>query len=116
YRNGVWHGLPLERRQTRMSKLARGWFGLRSKLLLLSALLLVIPYLGYQYILEMEEYLSRGQEQVVLGTARALATALSERPELFNNTSYSRSRSGTDLYVYPMFVPLVIDDGSLVDW
>jgi dedicated sortase system histidine kinase len=100
-----------------MNRLSRGWFvGLRSKLLLLSAVLLVIPYLGYQYILEMEQYLSRGQEQVVLGTARALATALSERPELFNNGSYSRSRSGTDLYVYPMFVPLVIDDGSLAEW
>jgi proteobacterial dedicated sortase system histidine kinase len=99
-----------------MSKLSRGWFGLRSKLLLLSASLLVIPYLGYQYILEMEEYLGRGQEQVVLGTARALATALSERPELFNSATYSRSRSGTDLYVYPLFVPLVIDDGSLADW
>ncbi|HWL29531.1 MAG TPA: hypothetical protein VNQ97_11545, partial [Burkholderiaceae bacterium] len=99
-----------------MSKqLSRTWWGLRSKLLLLSASLLVIPYLGYQYILEMEEYLSRGQEQVVLGTARALATALSERPELFNNT-YSRTRSGTDLYVYPVFFPLAIDDESLLDW
>ncbi|MDR0781986.1 MAG: proteobacterial dedicated sortase system histidine kinase [Pseudomonadales bacterium] len=99
-----------------MNRLSRGWFGLRSKLLLLSAVLLVIPYLGYQYILEMEQYLSRGQEQVVLGTARALATALSERPELFNDGNYSRSRSGTDLYVYPMFAPLVIDDGTLADW
>jgi len=92
---------------------------IRAKLLLLSGFLLVLPWLGYQYILEMEQYLSRGQEQTVLGTARALATALSERPELFNNSSYSRAgvqESGQDLYVYPVFQPLSIEDGSLLDW
>jgi len=99
-----------------MSKQFRTWFGLRSKLLLLSAFLLVIPWLGYQYILEMEGYLSRGQQQVVLGNARALATALSERPELFNASTFSRTTDGKDLYVYPVFYPLVIDDGSLLDW
>lgn len=66
-------------------------FSIRFKLVLLSSLLLVIPWLGNRYILEMEQYLSRGQEQTVLGTARALATALSERPELFNESSYSRA-------------------------
>src|SRR5690554_1928085 len=99
-----------------MSKSVRTRFGLRSKLLLLSALLLVLPWLGYQYILEMEQYLSRGQQQVVLGTARALATALSERPELFNAGSYSRAREGLDLYVFPVFYPLAVDDDTLLDW
>ncbi len=95
-------------------------FSLRIKLLMLSSLLLVIPWLGYSYILEMEQYLSRGQEQTVLGTARALATALSERPELFNEGSYSREQSraqdSQDLYVYPVFQPLSIEDGNLLDW
>jgi two-component system sensor histidine kinase ChvG len=99
-----------------MSKQFRTIFGLRSKLLLMSAFLLVLPWLGYRYILEMEQYLSRGQQQVVLGTARALATALSERPELFNTNSYSRAREGTDLYVFPVFYPLATDDNSLMDW
>ncbi|MDP6653738.1 MAG: hypothetical protein QGF90_16795, partial [Gammaproteobacteria bacterium] len=58
-------------------------FGIRSKLVFLSSFLLVIPWLGYQYILEMEEILTRGQEQTVLGTAQAVATALNERPNLF---------------------------------
>ena len=62
-------------------------FGIRFKLVLVSSILLVIPWLGYQYILEMEDYLRRGQEQTVLGTAQALATALNERPELFNEGS-----------------------------
>ena len=64
-------------------------FGIRFKLVFLSSFLLVIPWLGYRYILEMEEYLQLGQEQTVLGTAQALATALNERPELFSEGSYS---------------------------
>ena len=91
-------------------------FSIRFKLVLLSSLLLVIPWLGNRYILEMEQYLSRGQEQTVLGTARALATALSERPELFNESSYSRAESGQDLYVYPVVYPLTLEDNSLADW
>ena len=91
-------------------------FGIRFKLVFLSSFLLVIPWLGYQYILEMEDYLRRGQEQTVLGTAQALATALNERPELFNEGSYSRARRADDLYVYPIFSPLSLDDGSLLDW
>jgi two-component system sensor histidine kinase ChvG len=91
-------------------------FGLRSKLLLLSSLLLVLPWLGYQYILEMEDYLARGQQQVVLGTARALATALSERPELFSGGSWSRAQASRDLYAYPVFHTLDTEDDSLDDW
>lgn len=97
--------------------MARNALGIRFKLVFMSSFLLVIPWLGYRYILEMEEYLGRGQEQVVLGTARALATALSERPELFNATSFSPAGAGGgDLYVYPVFYPLAIDDGNLLDW
>jgi dedicated sortase system histidine kinase len=94
----------------------RHLISIRLKLVLLSSFLLVIPFLGYRYILEMEQYLSRGQEQTVLGTARALATALSERPELFNESTYSRAQDNQDLYVYPVFQPLSVDDGSLQDW
>ncbi|MAM71886.1 MAG: proteobacterial dedicated sortase system histidine kinase [Gammaproteobacteria bacterium] len=99
-----------------MAALIKKLSGIRVRLLLVSGFLLIIPWLGYQYILEMEEYLSRAQEQTVLGTARALATALSERPELFNDSSYSRATEGRDLYVYPVFYPLAIDDGNLLDW
>lgn len=94
----------------------RNPFGIRFKLVFLSSFLLVIPWLGYQYILEMEQVLRRGQEQTVLGTAQALATALNERPELFNEESYTTARSTEDLYVYPIFSALSLDDGNLVDW
>lgn len=99
-----------------MSIAFRNPFGIRFKLVFLSSFLLVIPWLGYQYILEMEQVLRRGQEQIVLGTAQALATALNERPELFNEGSYTPARRTEDLYVYPIFSALSLDDGSLVDW
>ena len=91
-------------------------FGIRFKLVFLSSFLLVIPWLGYQYILEMEDYLARGQEQTVLGTAQALATALNERPELFNEGSYSPATRSEDLYVFPVYSPLSLVDSSLGDW
>lgn len=97
-------------------QVSRNPFGIRSKLVFMSAFLLVIPWLGYQYILEMEDYLRRGQEQTVLGTAQALATALNERPELFDEGSYEPARRTEDLYVYPVFSALSLQDGSLVDW
>ena len=86
-----------------MSIALKNPFGIRSKLVFLSSFLLVIPWLGYQYILGMEDYLRRGQEQTVLGTAQALATALNERPELFNEGSYSPATRSEDLYVYPIY-------------
>ena len=91
-------------------------FGIRFKLVFLSSFLLVIPWLGYEYILEMEDYLRRGQEQVVLGTARALATALNERPELFDEGNFGPARRSENLYVYPIYYPLTLDDNTLNDW
>ncbi|MDA9901251.1 proteobacterial dedicated sortase system histidine kinase [Gammaproteobacteria bacterium] len=90
--------------------------GIRFKLVFLSSFLLVIPWLGYLYILEMENYLRRGQEQIVLGTAQALATALNERPELFDEGRYAPVRNSEDLYVYPVFNSLSLNDGTLSDW
>lgn len=99
-----------------MADYTRKRIGIRFKLVFMSSFLLVIPWLGYRYILEMEEYLGQGQEQIVLGTAQALATALNERPELFNESNFSRASAGRDLYVYPVFSPLEINDGTLQDW
>ena len=92
-------------------------FGLRLKLLLLSTFLFIIPWFGYQYVWEMEKYLRYGQEQTLVGTARALATSLHERPNLFNNqASYLPSvEKGTDLYSYK-FKRAIQLDGLYKDW
>jgi dedicated sortase system histidine kinase len=92
-------------------------FGLRSKLLLLSGFLFTIPWFGYQYVWEMEKYLRYGQEQTIIGTARALATAMHERSNLFNNqASFLPSvEKGKDLYSYGLSAPIQLD-GLNNDW
>jgi len=58
--------------------------GLRSKLALVSLVLLVLPWAGVLYVNEMERVLLDGQERNLLATARAVATALHDRPQLLN--------------------------------
>lgn len=57
-------------------------FGLRAKVALVALVLAPIPWLGYRYVKEMEAVLREGQEQALVATARAVATALHDRPEL----------------------------------
>ena len=91
--------------------------GIRLKLLFLSLFLFAIPWLGYQYVWELESYLRVGQEQTMVGTARAVATALHERPMLFDNqASYLQDvKPGTDLYAHKIVDPIRLD-GNLDDW
>lgn len=92
-------------------------FGLRFKLVMLSVFLFAIPWLGYEFVWEMEKYLRQGQEKTLLGTTRAVATALHERPKLFDSqASYLPSvKKGKDLYAYPIIRPIQLD-GKLKDW
>ena len=55
---------------------------LRTKLALVALVLLALPWAGYEYVREMERFLLEGQEQALLATARAVATALHDRPNL----------------------------------
>jgi dedicated sortase system histidine kinase len=91
--------------------------GLRAKVLLLSSFLFVIPWFGYQYVWEMEKYLRFGQEQTLVGTARALATALHERENLFNNQAsfLPNVEQGKDLYGYKLTQAIQLD-GLHSDW
>ncbi|QSX42240.1 proteobacterial dedicated sortase system histidine kinase [Shewanella cyperi] len=92
-------------------------FGLRTKVILLSTFLLCLPWLGYEYVWEMEKYLRHGQERTLEGTTQALATALHERPKLFDSQASYRSQleKGRDLYAYPLSSPIQLD-GKLGDW
>ncbi len=91
--------------------------GIRLKLLFLSLFLFAIPFLGYQYVWELESYLRLGQEQTLVGTARSVATALHERPALFERQSsyLSDVKPGTDLYAHKLNAPIRLD-GDLTDW
>jgi two-component system sensor histidine kinase ChvG len=91
--------------------------GLRWKLVLLSGFLFAIPWLGWEYVWEMEKYLRQGQERTLRGTVSAVATALHERPKLFeDNASFlSTVLQGRDLYAYQIAEPVQLD-GRLKDW
>jgi two-component system sensor histidine kinase ChvG len=60
--------------------------GIRAQLLLALTVFLVMPFLGYEYVRELERFLRDAQEQALAGTAQALAAALHDRPRLFDLT------------------------------
>lgn len=89
-----------------------------ARILLFSSLfLLALPWLGYRYIDEMKEFLLQGQEDAQLLAARAVATVLNGRAELFypvdQPTDISIEKSA--LYVYPLEEPIEVD-GYAGDW
>src|SRR5262249_59168048 len=57
--------------------------GIRAQLLLVLTVFLVLPWLGYEYVRELERFLRDAQERTLAGTAQAVATALHDRPRLF---------------------------------
>ena len=57
--------------------------GIRAQLLLVLTVFLAIPWLGYEYVRELERFLRDAQERTLGGTAQAVATALHDRPRLF---------------------------------
>lgn len=88
------------------------------RMLLFSSLfLLALPWLGYRYIDEMKEFLLQGQEEAQLLAARAVATVLNGRAELFypvdEPTNISIEKQA--LYVYPLEDPVEVD-GYSGDW
>ncbi|MEJ2765982.1 proteobacterial dedicated sortase system histidine kinase [Photobacterium sp. MCCC 1A19761] len=92
-------------------------FGLRTKVILIASFLLVLPGIGYKFIQEMEQLMRQGQEQTLIGTTRAVATALNERPNLFSDqASFLESvKIGRDLYAFDLKNPIQLD-GELNDW
>ncbi len=87
------------------------------KLALVASLLLLIPWVGYKYVRELERLLLRVQEQGLVSTARAVATALNDRPNvLLAGEVYSVPASfERDLRVANLEKPIVVD-GRISDW
>src|SRR5690349_6260616 len=64
----------------------------------------------------MERFLREGQERALSATARAVATALRDRPALFSAIgSVPLSTTDTGLYVRALAAPIVLD-GFAADW
>lgn len=58
--------------------------GIRFRLVMAALVLLALPWLAAQFISRMETFLRDSQEQAIGATARAVASALSDRPALFS--------------------------------
>lgn len=89
-----------------------------ARMLLFSSLfLLALPWLGYRYIDEMKDFLLQGQEDAQLLAARAVATVLHGREELFYSVDKSTDLAleNSALYVYPLEQPIEVD-GYPGDW
>ncbi|MDX1519205.1 MAG: histidine kinase dimerization/phospho-acceptor domain-containing protein, partial [Gammaproteobacteria bacterium] len=89
-------------------------FGLtiRARLLLLGLAVLSIPYVGLQYLQEMERFLQDSLEQSLEDAARALAGPLHEHPEWFHLAYDNRQPS---IFIHDIGHALQID-GYVDDW
>jgi dedicated sortase system histidine kinase len=85
--------------------------------LLVAVLLLTIPYVGYQFVREMENHLRDGLEQSVLGAAQALAGALHDRADLIPEARPEdvRAPNTREIYAHPLPLDMQID-GYQEDW
>tara|TARA_R110002049_G_scaffold30729_9_gene105079 strand:- start:561 stop:2594 length:2034 start_codon:yes stop_codon:yes gene_type:complete len=88
---------------------------LKRQLLLVSLLALMLPWAGGQFIRETESALRVSQQQMLAGTARAVADYLARYPEDFPLTSGDASRAGDQLYGHPLETTPAID-GYFDDW
>lgn len=90
---------------------------IRTKLLLVTSTLLIIPWIGSKYIQEMDAYLRHGQEQALLDRAQIVAALLHERPEFFKGQAdvSQTARTVRHLYVRPLQTPIQLD-GYAEDW
>ena len=92
-------------------------FGIRAKLLLTSLALLAVPWVGISFVQEMERFLRQSHEQSVAATAQAVATALHDRPKLFEaqpSTATAWQEPG-DMYLFSLPSPIDLD-GAARDW
>jgi dedicated sortase system histidine kinase len=70
--------------------------GIRFRLVLVALVLLALPLLAAQFIASMEAFLREGQERAIGATARAVASALSDRPTLFEHAAGASDAEGEE--------------------
>ncbi|MCU7813561.1 MAG: histidine kinase [Candidatus Thiodiazotropha sp. (ex Notomyrtea botanica)] len=90
---------------------------LRFKLLIASLTLLVIPWIGYLYLLEIEDSLRQSQETLLLSRAEIVANLLNDRLTAEENQTLLASDEtiSTSLYVHPL-EQAPVADGYPEEW
>jgi len=91
------------------------FFTLRVKLALVSVLLLTIPIIGFWYASQMQDYLLSAQEQALSLTAKAVATILNERPDLFESNILQSFDEQKEIHSYLVNNKITLD-GFTDDW
>ena len=81
---------------------------LRSKLMLMSISVLIIPYIGFEYIKQTETYLRSALETSLAYISTAVASGLDNEPSFFR-TSFSEEKDA--LYVHKLNNHLIEIDG-----
>jgi two-component system, OmpR family, sensor histidine kinase ChvG len=85
---------------------------LRRQLLLVSLLLLCLPWAGCQYIREMEGALRQGQADALQATANSVAAVLASTPALLYpdaDRTYSAESERGSIYVLAAQAPIIVD-------
>ncbi len=88
---------------------------LKRQLLLVSLLTLVLPWAGCQFIRETESALRQSQQQMLSGTARAVAESLERYPEEFPAPLGAGETPDDQLYGHRLDTEPLID-GYFNDW
>jgi len=75
--------------------------GIRAQLVLVLTVLLALPWLGWQYLNEIERFLRAAQDRGLAATAQAVATALNDRQRIFDTppdpiASFAEERSADE--------------------
>lgn len=78
--------------RTYVIKFPRFLVSIRAQLLLVSLILLLIPLIGFRFVMDMQTYLRTGQEQVLVSAARLLSATMSDRPQLIPRELVAQSR------------------------
>ena len=87
-------------------------FTIRAKLVLLSIAVFSIPYFGYEYLKELENYLRTGLESSLVDASRAIAGPMHDNYQLF---PYTESISDNSLFIHKLKHPIQLD-GYTDDW
>ncbi len=87
-------------------------FTIRTKLLLLSLTILAVPWVGYEYLRELERQLRVNLETSLIDAARGIAGPMHERYELF---PWLEGAPQHTLFIHTLDAPMQID-GYNDDW
>lgn len=88
---------------------------LRLKLTLISLLLLLIPLIGFRFSAMLQSSLLASREEALMFTAKAVATALANRPDIFDRELFHSLDQSRDLYLFHLSNSIRLN-GKTDDW